>query len=525
MDRARDLSHGATAAFMTGGTTYTPQALLRILRRRRWQVLLPALVIASWSAWWIKRLPDRYRAEALLMAVPQGVPETFVRSTVTMRAQDRLQSVTQQILSRTQLERIIRDLDLYPEQRTSGAMEDLVESMRTRDIEIRLVKGDAFRLGFIAEEPEVARRVVERLVSLFIQQTFVDRAAVAEGADEFLEAQLEDVRRRLVDNETRLAAYRRRHSGALPTQVETNVRGLHNTDMQMQVLAESLNRDRERHLLLERSLAEATLEATAARAEKAPADASRLTSGEQLNRAEAALGSLRLTLTEQHPDIVAMKQAIADLRTRADAESVRVPLSDEASDVDPLRSKRVQDLRAELSGLELEMAQKKADGERLRGLLLNYQTRIDEAPTREAELAPLTRDYETLQETYRGLLAKKQESRIAANLERQQTGAHFKVLDPARLPESPIAPRRTLFYALGVLAGLGIGLLLAAAVEWADRRLRTVDDVSRALGLPVLAMIPRARTPATRVLRLAAIVSAGLAICAGAAALAWHLMK
>ena len=126
---------------------YTSEAILQIGWRRKWQIVIPAIVIAAAASWWIHRLPDRYRSDALLLVVPQRVPDTFVRSTVTTRGNDRLQSITQQILSRTQLERIIRDFDLYADRRKTGAMEDIVESMRTRDIEIRPVKGDAFRLG------------------------------------------------------------------------------------------------------------------------------------------------------------------------------------------------------------------------------------------------------------------------------------------------------------------------------------------------------------------------------------------
>ncbi len=166
-------------------------------------------------------------------------------------------------------------------------MQDIVDSMRTRDIEIRPVKGDAFRLGFISESPEVAKRVVERLVSLFIDQTSIDRATLAEGTDQFLETQLEDARRKLIENETKLAEYRRRHNGELPTQLEANVRGLHNTEMQLQVLADSLNRDRDRQLMLERSLKDARPQRAdgSARA-PASADASTLTAAEQLERAE-----------------------------------------------------------------------------------------------------------------------------------------------------------------------------------------------------------------------------------------------
>jgi hypothetical protein len=236
---------------------------------------------------------------------------------VGSRVDNRLQSITQQVLSRTQLQQVIRDFDLYADERQTVVMQDIVDLMRTRDIEIQSVKGDGFRLGFIAESPEVAMRVADRLASLFIGQTSLDRATLADGTDQFLEAQLEDARRKLVDNETKLEDYRRRHNGELPQQLEANAQSLHSTEMQMQALADSLNRDRDRQLVLERSLKDMNLTelieagAPAARARVAPADTSKLTAAEQLERADAALErrSSR-SLTELHPDIVAMKQAI-----------------------------------------------------------------------------------------------------------------------------------------------------------------------------------------------------------------------
>jgi polysaccharide chain length determinant protein (PEP-CTERM system associated) len=527
MDHTRE-SHDRTRDSLVTASklSYTPEAILKIGGRRKWQIVLPALVIAAAASWWIHGLPDQYRSYALLLVVPQRVPETFVRSTVTTRRDDRLQSITQQILSRTQLERIILDFDLYADRHKTETMQDIVDSMRTRDIEIRPVKGDAFRLGFSADSPDVAMRVVERLVSLFIVETSLDRATLAEGTDQFLEAQLEEARRKLIDNETKLTEYRRRHTGELPNQLEANVRGLHNTEMQMQVLADSLNRDRDRQLMLERSLKDASLsELIEARAPLAPADTSKLTATEQLERAETALKDMQSTLTERHPDIVTMKQTIAELRTRTEAERVRHVESAEASAAEKLRHSRLEESRAELSAVEQQIAQKTAEGERLRSVLLNYQRRIEDAPTREAEMATLSRDYDTLQQTYRGLLSKKQDSEIAANLERQQIGAQFKVLDPARLPEEPFAPRRARLYAVSVLGGLGIGLLFAIILERFDRALRTQDDVRLALGLPVLAAIPLVYQRRPSVRRAATVVSLGTVILACAAALAWQLLK
>ena len=140
-------------------------------------------------------------------------------------------------------------------------------------------------------------------------------------------------------------------------------------------------------------------------------------------------------------------------------------------------------------------------------------------------MAALTRDYDTLQQTYRALLAKKQESAIAANLERQQVGgAQFKVLDPPRLPEEPFAPNRTRLYAVGVLAGLAIGMFFAVMVERFDRGLRTKEQVRLALGLPVLAAIPLVAPRRLLVLRAAIALSAA-AMVACVAALAWRLFE
>jgi polysaccharide chain length determinant protein (PEP-CTERM system associated) len=499
--------------------------MLKIGWRRKWQIVLPAIVVAAAAAWWIHRLPDRYRSDALLMFVPQRIPETFVRSTVTSRGDSRLQAITQQILSRTQLEPIILEFDLYAGHRDTASMQDLVERMRTRDIEIRPVKGDAFRLGFISERPELARQVVERLVSLFIVKTSLDRATIAESADQFLETQLEGLRRKLIENESKLAEYRRRHNGELPTQLEANVRGLQNAELQLQMLADSLNRDRDRRLMLERSIKDANLELIEVRSRGVTGDASTVTAAEQLERAEAALQELQSTLTERHPDLVALKQTIADLRKRADTERARPVESAEATAADRRRTSRLEELEAELAAVERQIAQKTTEEERLRGTLANYQQRIEGAPTREADFAALTRDYETLQQTYRSLLTKKQESGIAANLERQDTDAHFNVLDPPRLPEQPFAPNRMLLSLIGVLAGLAIGLIFAVILEWFDRGLRTQDDVRLALGLPVLATIPLASPRPRGVRRAATFVSLGAVICAGVAAVAWQLLK
>src|SRR3954468_3496454 len=149
---------------MLPGKAYRPEDVLLILRRRIWLLLVPFAIISAAVAAWSSKLPDRYRSETVVLVVPQQVPESYVRSTVTTRIEDRLQSLKQQILSRTKLEQIIRDNNLYPRERAAGIMEDVVETMR-KDINIEVIRADAIRIAYTGSDPRTVLRVTEKLAS------------------------------------------------------------------------------------------------------------------------------------------------------------------------------------------------------------------------------------------------------------------------------------------------------------------------------------------------------------------------
>ena len=410
--------------------------------------------------------------------------------------------------------------------------------MRLNDIHIEIVKGDAFRVSFIGDDPRSAMRVTERLASLFIDESLRDRELLAEGTDQFLEAQLEDARRRLIDNEKKLEEYRRRHDGELPTQLEANMQGLHNTEMQVQSVLESINRDRDRRLIVQRALgdandalAAATAAATVAALPRpgGPDEASQ-SAADQLRAAQAALRAMELRLTPSHPDIVRAKRVMAELEKRAEAEAGNRPVSSGESPAEALRRRRVEDSKVELESLDRQIAAKTDEEKRLRGIMTQYQRRIEAVPRGESELAELTRDYDTLQQTYRVLLTKKQDSQISANLERRQIGEQFKILDPARLPEKPYSPDRPRLYAAGAVSGIVFGFVLAGLMEYFDRKLRSEEDIRAALNIPVLATIPILDRPShgrARSGRLAAAAAVSLAtlMVGGTAAMAWRLLR
>src|SRR5262249_52389393 len=334
----------------------------------------------------------------------QRVPESYVHSTVTMRIEDRLRSISQEILSRSRLEKIIDEFNLYPELQKTRPMESIVEFMRT-NLLVETVRDDAFKVSFSDTTPRTAMIVTDRLASMFIDENTRDRAVMADSTNQFLESQLEDARQRLLSHERKLEEFRRRNSGELPSQLQTNLQVIQAANGQIQALSESVNRDRDRRLVLERSIADAQTGAaaevlTAAPAPDAPAGPAR--SIDLLEKARGELRALELRLKPEHPDVIAKKRAVAELELKVEQEAA-VPGQDASSGAKPpstaelIRQARARQYQGEMDKLDRQIASKEADMERLRREVADYQRKVEAVPGHESELTDLMRDYDTLQ--------------------------------------------------------------------------------------------------------------------------------
>ncbi len=517
---------------MIPGKTYTLEDFLRIAWRRKWVILMPFVVASMATYVIVKRLPNRYQSKTLILVVPQRVPDSYVHSTVSAPIEDRLRSMKEEILSRSRLERIVEDFDLYTNERRRSTMEDVVEKMR-REIVVDTVKGDSFTVSYIAGDARVAMRVTERLASMFIEESLRDRVVLAEGTNQFLESQLEDARQRLVAHEKKLEVYRERYAGELPTQLQSNLQIEHSAETQLQSIIESINRDRDRKLLQERLLADAQSTESATPAASPAAAASGGTSAvEQLTAARTTLRDLELRLKPAHPDIARARRTVHDLELKVAAEAAKpdtkLSAAPELTAAQIVQRNRTRELRLEIQNLDEQIIRKQAEQRRLEAVMATYQHRIAAVPTHESELTELMRDYQTLQKSYESLLSKKEDSKISANLERRQIGEQFKILDPAREPERPVSPQRMQLDLMGAALGLALGLGLAALLEYLDSSLKTEEDVVQALMLPVLALIPLMTTSAEdhsqrRRKRLLSCVAAGLMLTMAVAAAAWKL--
>jgi polysaccharide chain length determinant protein (PEP-CTERM system associated) len=522
---------------MLPGKSFTPEDIIAILLRRRWLILIPFALGLTLAPWIAERIPRLYRSETLIMVIPSRVPDSYVKSTVTATVEDRLPTISDQILSRTRLERVITDFDLYRGVRAKATMEDVVAKMRQDIGPVQIQpRQQSFRVTYASTDPVLAQKVTARLASIFIEENSRDRENLAESTSVFLESQLEDVSQRLIEHERKVEEFKQRYSGELPSQLPSNVQAITTAQLQIQALSESQNRATERRLLFERQLADAQSAPTPAAASTGGGNQdglSGLTAAQQLEAVEARLETAKLRYTSDHPDVRTLERTVRELRVRAEAEAKRpreqAPVV--ISPAEQARQRRIRDLQAEIDVIDHQLTTSRANEAKLKAEIDDYRRKVEAAPRRESELVELTRDYEILKKTYESLRTKREDSQLAANLERRQIGEQFRILDPASLPARPDGQMRRLVLSFsGAGAGLAIGLLLTAFLEYRSSSLANEADVTRLLDLPVLALVPMMTSDLDvkrRRHRLLAVDVTGTAVVVGALAVVatWGLRQ
>jgi len=307
------------------GKTYLPKDVIEAVSRRRWWIAVPFVVLATVAFGYVMSLSYNYRSVATLQVLPQSAATSLIRTATQPSVEDRLSSIGQETLTRTRLEQIISDLDLYPEMRRSTVMENVVTRMRN-DVTFEMTDRDVFVLGYTSKDPGVAHTVATRLTELFLGENAKNRGQRAEAATEFLEAQLGKARAQLEEQERKVESYRLQHSGELPSQLESNVQELNNTQMQLRQLLESINGERDQRLFLQRQLELVRTFDDGASSGSAVASgfASATSTGvggagvaDDLDAARANLKSLELRLTPEHPDVQRARRLIARLEQKA----------------------------------------------------------------------------------------------------------------------------------------------------------------------------------------------------------------
>ena len=485
-----------------------------IVRRRRWYVLLP--VFACWAIAWAGSwlVPSTFQSEALILVEQQKVPEQYVVPNVTVSLQDRLQSMTQQILSRTRLQSTINRFHLYETHRRPEFLqtEDPVEQMR-KDIKIDLVESPgrpgqltSFKIRYSAGTPQLAQQVNSELTSLFIDENLRSQQQLSESTTAFLQSQLADARAKLEEQEAKVRAFKASHFGNLPSQVETNVQILNGLQAQLQNIQRALDAANQQKLYLE-SLQQEYQAIQASLSKVDSTGTSPDTFDKDLSDLRHQLQEARLRYTEDYPDVVQLKDKISQMEKLKQKIDLGIAANEKSakptSDVDPASAVSVQhgstspmmQIQSQLKANHLEIQNYQQSEKKLESDIATYQARLNLTPETEQELADISRGYEESKANYNSLLKKQNDSQLATSLEQRQQGEQFRILDPPSLPARPSSPNHLLISLAGLGLGLAVGAGLAAFLEMTNVRVRQEKDLEDVVPLKVLIGIPHLDVP------------------------------
>ncbi len=447
--------------------------------RRKWLAVGVFTLVCAATVSGARFLPNLYQSTATVLIERHQVPETFVRPSVTGELETRLQTVSQEILSRSRLAALIDRFDLYPDLRRRVSLEAIIERMR-RDIQLHLEGVEqtsgraatiAFTLSYVGRDPQTVARVTNTLASFYIEEDMKVRERQATGTAEFLRTQLQAIQKRLDEQEQRVGDFKARHIGELPLQVTANLATLERLNAQLRLNNDSQSRGMERRETLLKQLAETGSpgpDATTAR----------------IARLTLELTELRTRFSEKYPDVIRLRTEIAALeRQLAETKS-------RGSRDDGETSPRVR-IGEPLATVEADLQRLQSEEKDLRDTITTYQRRIDNAPKREQELEELSRDYGATKELYYSLSKRYEEAQLAESMEQRQRGERFRILDPAIASREPVAPNRLHLMLIGLMLATGVAAAAVFLAEEIDTSFHSVDDLRAFTRVPVLVSIPR----------------------------------
>jgi polysaccharide biosynthesis transport protein len=472
--------------------TRKPPANIReygdMIRRRKWWIIIPVIGIPLIVLAASLMLPKKYRSETMILVVPQKVPDEYVHATVTTDVTDRLQTISEEVMSRTRLQKIIDDLHLYPNLQGKEPKEEIVAAMR-KDIEVDVTTNahpekhsvGAFKIAYIGSSPEIAQKVTNEIADLFIQENLKVREQQAQGTSQFIGNELGKARQDLAEQEEKIRQFKAAHLGSLPEQAASNLQLISQYQSLAQANSEAIDRASQQKVYLQSML---NMNGVG----KGQVAAAPLTPLQQeLQKARQELSAARQKYTDSHPDIVRLKSEVESLEEQVKNQPQSAKTEAAGAAAGP---NMVQQLQSQLVAIEQEIKARTQRQRELEGQLGALEGRVNGLPAVESQFADQSRNYEATQKNYQSLVEKQAASAMAAELERHDQSEQFRVLDPADLPSRPSSPNLAVINGAGFLAAVILGLLLAFWTELRDATIHDADDLMQYLSIPLLTTIP-----------------------------------
>ncbi|SEM27916.1 polysaccharide chain length determinant protein, PEP-CTERM locus subfamily [Syntrophus gentianae] len=463
------------------------KALIRIMKRRKWDILLPVLGIFLIALIGAVIWPPTYRSSSTILIEEQEIPPEYVMSTVTGYAEQRLQTISQRIMTYNRLMEIINRFNLYADIRGKSSMETVIEKMR-ESIKFETISADvidrtgraksatiAFTISFEGERPEVVQQVANVLASLYLEENLKSREEKSAGASKFIEDEGNQIQAKLAELDAKIAAFKSNNLNSLPELTQFNLQTLQRSDQEVDELNNQIRSLKEKESSLLTQLA------------SVPQDLAN-PDKDRLKELRAKIVSLRTRYSEEYPDVVKTKQEIAELERRLSSARQQTAVGGQSDNPAYIA------LSAQLAGIRSDINAVNKQISDTRGRRDSYRNRIESGPRTEEQYKLLISERNNLQLKYDDLMKKGMEAKVAQGLEKTQMGERFTLIDPARLPEKPVRPNIPVVLLIGLILGTGAGVGTASLREFTDKSAHSPEDLELVTRLNVLAAIPEIET-------------------------------
>lgn len=511
--------------------------------------LLTMLIAVLW--------PPTYRTGSTILIEQQEIPQELVRSAISSFADQRVQVISQRVMTTQNLMSLIERYNLYPDIRESKPREVLLQRMRS-DIAMKMISADvidprsgrptqatiAFTVSYQNRSPELALKVANDLTTLYLNENLTSRTQMAEQTTAFFVEEAAKQQARILEIDKQLAQYKQKHQDSLPEQTQLNLQVSDRTEMELHDAENRVAALDSQLVLLRAQLAQlnptsqvysdtgqrvmgvedrlkalrsqlASYKARYAPGHPDIVNTEREIAGlekeaktqgtnakdgtsdiaRQLSEAQAQLSRARDKYTADHPDVIRLTHLVAELKTELEDE----PAVPDAKKLETHADNPVYiQVKGQLDATTVEKQSAESKRDELKAKLDDYERRLAQAPAVERDYRELARDLESAQLKYQQLRSKQGEVQVSENLETEHKGERFTMIEPPLPPEKPVSPNRILIIAIGMMLSIGIGFAAVAARDSWDPSIRGFDDVRQLLNVPPLSAIPTIVTAAER---------------------------
>lgn len=478
--------------------------IVQLFKRRKKTFFVAFFSILSLAILIAFLLPPVYVSRSTILIEAQQIPNEYVRTSASSYVEERLSTITQQILSSARLMEIINQFNLYPDSRGKASTEEITEKMRN-DIKLETISTldlsknssalpkdfsksrettVAFRLAYEGRDPATVQKVADVLASLYLKENLRARSERAAVTAEFLNSQLAELKKQMDDSADKLSALKSAHMGELPEQSATVTQAIDRLSRDLDQLNSQLRAAQQRKSYLIGQLASVDQyipDRTPREAEMHP--------DERLDSLRNELVNRQTTYTDQHPDIIRLKREIRELEKQL-ADARKTGSGTKIAMGKKIVNPAYINLKTQIEAATMEIQSLQQQSGQVRSQLSSYQSKLYRAPMIEGDYKRLLADYENARNKYNDLMNKLMEAKVAQGMEKAQHAERFTIIEPAAFPEKPDRPNRLRIILTGLFLSLFGGVVLVAARESLDQSIKTLDDLTRTAKSPVLSVIP-----------------------------------